>query len=58
MAKPPYPPRPFMQPHVESATVYGLRRGALLLFVPKYHLKARGGLEGGLEMACRGRSEG
>ena len=28
-----------MQPHVEAATVYGLRRQALLVFLPKYHLK-------------------
>lgn len=35
----PYPP----QPHVEAATVYGLRRGALLVFVPKYHLKVSWG---------------
>lgn len=27
------------QPHVEAATVYGLRGSALLVFVPKYHLK-------------------
>lgn len=27
------------QPHVEAATVYGLRRQALLVFLPKYHLK-------------------
>ncbi|GAB4819868.1 hypothetical protein N2152v2_006914 [Parachlorella kessleri] len=26
-------------PHVEAATIYGLRGSALLLFVPKYHLK-------------------
>lgn len=29
----------FVQPHVEAATVYGLRRQALLVFLPKYHLK-------------------
>ncbi|KAL4852980.1 DIS3-like exonuclease 1 [Chlorella vulgaris] len=27
------------QPHVESATVYGLRPRALLIFLPKYHLR-------------------
>ncbi|KAL4433810.1 hypothetical protein ABPG75_000251 [Micractinium tetrahymenae] len=27
------------QPHVEAATVYGLRRSSLLIFIPKYHLK-------------------
>ncbi|PRW57734.1 DIS3-like exonuclease 1 [Chlorella sorokiniana] len=27
------------QPHVEAATVYGLRRQSLLVFLPKYHLK-------------------
>jgi hypothetical protein len=29
------------QPHVEAATVYGFRGSALLVFVPKYHLKVR-----------------
>lgn len=32
-----------LQPHVEAATIYGLRPQALLVFLPKYHLKARGG---------------
>ena len=30
-----------LQPHVEAATVYGLRRQSLLVFLPKYHLKVR-----------------
>jgi hypothetical protein len=32
-------PALFLQPHVEAATIYGLRRQALLVFLPKYHLK-------------------
>lgn len=31
---------PLAQPHVEAATIYGLRRQSLLVFVPKYHLRA------------------
>jgi hypothetical protein len=30
-----------LQPHIESATVYGLRPRALLIFLPKYHLRVR-----------------
>ena len=36
----PHPPM-LLQPHVEAATVYGLRRQSLLVFLPKYHLKVR-----------------
>lgn len=30
-----------LQPHIESATVYGLRPRALVIFLPKYHLRVR-----------------
>lgn len=35
-----------LQPHVESATIYGLRPSALLVFIPKYHLKVGRGSSG------------